>query len=192
MRPPEDVTLLLARWREGAADAEAQLMEAVQRELRKIAAAYLRRERAGGTIVAPTELVNDAYLRLTGSREVAWENRAHFYGIAAQVMRRILVDHARRRNARKRDYVKLSLSVADIGLADRAQDLDILALHAALEELAELDSRQANILTLRYFGGLTVEELAEAQGISPATVKRELLTAKIWLRHRLSGESARA
>ena len=182
-----DVTVLLAEWRQGVPGADARLMEAVQRELRKIAAAYLRRERAGGTIVAPTELVNDAYLRLTDRREIPWENRAHFYGIAAQVMRRILVDHARRRRALKRDFGDQRLSLVGLGADDHAQDIDVLALHEALDDLAHLDSRQADILVLRYFGGLTVDELAAAQGLSPATIKRELLTARLWLRHRLSG-----
>jgi RNA polymerase sigma-70 factor, ECF subfamily len=182
-----DVTVLLAEWRQGVPGADARLIEAVHRELRKIAAAYLRRERAGGTIVAPTELVNDAYLRLTDRREVPWENRAHFYGIAAQIMRRILVDHARRRRALKRDFGDQRLSLAGLGAGDHAQDIEVLALHEALDDLAQLDSRQADILVLRYFGGLTVDELAATQGLSPATIKRELLTARLWLRHRLSG-----
>jgi RNA polymerase sigma factor (TIGR02999 family) len=161
-------------------------METVERELRKIASGYLRREGPGGTIVAPTELVNDAYVRLIGRRQIPWENRAHFYGLAAQIMRRILVDHARRRRAAKRDYGDHRVSLADVAGPGPTQNVDVLALNEALTDLARLDARQAEIVSLRYFGGLTIEEIAETQSLSPATVKRDLLTAKVWLRHRLS------
>ena len=185
VRSPDDVTALLVRWRSGSAEAEDRLLACVYRELRQLAASYLRRERGGHTL-QPTALVNEAYLRLVGQRRVSWQNRAHFYGIAARMMRRVLVDHARRRRASKRDGgdpVTLS------GVADPARvgDPDVLALHAALEELARLDARQASIVERRFFGGLTVEEIAADCAISPATVKRELSTAKLWLRRRLSG-----
>lgn len=165
-------------------------MVVVQRELRKVAAAYLRRERSGHTL-QPTALVNEAYVRLVGQRRVSWQNRAHFYGISAQVMRRILVDYARGRNRDKRAGSAgepLTLS----GIADPAgrEDVAVLSLHEALTDLAELDPRQAEIVTLRYFGGLTVDEIAVTQSISSATVKRELLTARLWLRHRLEPRPA--
>ena len=182
----DDVTILLEHWREGAIGAESKLMEAVERELRRVAVAYIRRERPGHTL-QPTALVNEAYLRLVGRRQISWENRAHFYGIAAQMMRRILVDYARKHRAEKRQGLageRVSLS----GVADpeHGNDVEILSLHEALTDLAALDSRQADIVALRYFGGLTIEEIASAQTVSVATVKRELTTAKIWLRHRLT------
>jgi RNA polymerase sigma factor (TIGR02999 family) len=181
-----DVTALLTRWRRGDPEAESALLAVVQRELRKIALAYLSRERPGHSL-QPTELVDEAYMRLIGRREFGWENRAHFYGIAAQVMRRVLVDHARKRRASKRDGLKgerVSISVVpDPQAADR---VEVIALHEALTALARLDDRQADIVTMRYFGGLSVEEIAESRGISSATVKRELLTAKVWLRDHLA------
>jgi RNA polymerase sigma factor (TIGR02999 family) len=131
-------------------------------------------------------LINEAYLRLVGRRGIRWENRTHFYGIAAQVMRRILVDYARKRDRQKRGG-GVAESVTLSGVVDRTakEDLDVLSLHEALTDLAALDARQGHIVTLRYFGGLTVDEIAESQTISPATVKRELATAKLWLRHRM-------
>jgi RNA polymerase sigma factor (TIGR02999 family) len=182
------VTLLLARWRDGSAEAEAQLMERVQGELRRVAAAYLRREPPGGTL-QPTAVVNEAYLRLIPQRKVSWENRAHFFGIAARMMRRVLVDHARKKRAAKRaagagDPVSVSAVAAP---SNEADIVDVLALHDALAGLANLDHRQAQIVELRYFAGLTVEEVAEILDISPATVKREWATAKMWLRRRMRG-----
>ena len=161
-------------------------MEAVQAELRRLAASYLRRERPEHTL-QPTALVNEAYVRLVDQRGVQWQNRAHFFGIAAQIMRRILVDHARKRRAMKRDGpagepVPLS-QVADPAAGE---NVDVLSLHEALTGLSALDARQAQIVELRYFGALTVEEIAVVAAVSPATVKRELTTAKLWLRHRMS------
>jgi RNA polymerase sigma factor (TIGR02999 family) len=185
----DEVTALLGRWRAGSAEAEAQLMAKVQVELRRVAAAYLRRERAGHTL-QPTAVVNEAYLRLIPQRAVAWENRAHFFGIAARMMRRVLVDHARKRQAAKRgdgfagDPVSISAVAAPAAVVDQ---VDVLALHDALSALARLDARQAEIVEMRYFAGLTVEEIAEVLKISPATVKREWTTARLWLRRRMSG-----
>jgi RNA polymerase sigma-70 factor (ECF subfamily) len=181
----DDVTRLLARWKSGSHEAEGQLMVAVHRELRRLAGSYLRRERSGHTL-QPTALVNEAYLRLIGQHRVQWQSRGHFFGVAAQMMRRILVDHARRRRAGKRavgDGEPLSLS----GVPDPAggENVDVLSLHEALTDLAALDARQAQIVELRYFGGLTIDEIAASQTISPATVKRELTTAKLWLGHRM-------
>jgi RNA polymerase sigma-70 factor (ECF subfamily) len=182
-----DVTQLLEYWRKGAPDAEERLMVVVQSELRKLAAAYLRRERPGHTL-QPTAIVNEAYMRLVPQRGVHWENRAHFFGIAARMMRRILVDHARRKRAAKREGMTGDpITASQVADPSGGQDIDVLALHDALSALAALDARQASIVELRYFGGLTIDEVATSIGVSPATVKRELTTATAWLRHRMRG-----
>ena len=152
-------------------------MAVVQTELRKLAAGYLRRERGGHTL-QPTAVVNEAYIRLMPQRRVNWVNRAHFFGIAARMMRRILVDHGF-----NGDPITLS-HVPDPGAG---QNIDVLALNEALAELAKLDERQADIVELRFFGGLKIDEVAEAVGVSAATVKRELTTATVWLRHKMRG-----
>ena len=182
----DDVTTLLDRWRQGSADAEERLMQVVQGELRRLAASYLRRERAGHTL-QPTAVVNEAYLRLMPQRRVHWENRAHFFGIAAKMMRRVLVDHARRKRAGKREgFSGDPVSLSQVPDPAGGQDIDVLNLHQALDDLATLDARQADVVELRYFGGLKIEEIATAIGVSPATVKRELTTATVWLRHRMA------
>jgi RNA polymerase sigma factor (TIGR02999 family) len=187
-RGADDVTALLVRWRAGSPEAEAQLMAKVQGELRRLAAAYLRREKAGHTL-QPTAVVNEAYLRLIPQRAVPWENRAHFFGIAARMMRRVLVDHARRRQAAKRDGLATSpVSISEVAApAAAVNEVDVLDLHEALSALANLDAPKAEIVVMRYFSGLTVEEVAEVLKISPATVKREWMTARLWLRHRMRG-----
>ena len=163
-------------------------MEVVQGELRRLAASYLRRERAGHTL-QPTAVVNEAYLRLMQQGGVRWENRAHFFGIAAKMMRRVLVDHARRKRAGKREgFSGDPVSLSQVADPAGGQDIDVLNLHQALDDLAALDPRQADVVELRYFGGLKIEEIAEAIGVSPATVKRELTTATVWHRHRMKGE----
>lgn len=182
---PADVTTLLIRWRAGSAEAEQELMEAVQGELRKLAARYLRRERSGHTL-QPTAIVNEAYLRLLPQRDVAWENRSHFFGIAARMMRRILVDHARRKQASKRDgFAGEPLTLSNVADPAGDENVDVLSLHEALSDLAALDPRQADVVEMRFFGGLTIDEIATAIDMSPATVKRELTTARVWLRHRM-------
>jgi RNA polymerase sigma factor (TIGR02999 family) len=183
-----DVTQLLKRWRKGSREAEAALMERVHGELRRLAAGYMRRERVGKTL-QPTAVVNEAYLRLLPQRQVSWENRAHFFGIAARMMRRVLVDHARRKKAIKRDAgpadpVTISGVASPAGEADR---VDVLALNEALSALAKFDPRQSEIVEMRFFAGLTVEEIAEVLEISPATVKREWATAKMFLRREMRG-----
>lgn len=185
-----DVTQLLKKWRKGSREAEAALMERVHGELRRLAAAYMRRERVGKTL-QPTAVVNEAYMRLLPQRSVSWENRAHFFGIAAKMMRRVLVDHARRKKAIKRDAGPGDpVSISDVASPAREADqVDVLALNTALSALAELDKRQAEIVEMRYFAGLTVEEVAEVLEISPATVKREWSTAKMWLRREMRGLS---
>jgi len=182
-----DITVLLSRWRKGSPEAEEQLMSLVQTELRKLAAGYLRRERGGHTL-QPTAIVNEAYIRMMPQRGVAWANRAHFFGIAAKMMRRVLVDHARRRRAVKREgFAGDPITLSNVADPAGGENIDVLALHEALAELATLDDRQAEIVELRFFGGLKIDEVAEAVGVSPATVKRELTTATVWLRHKMRG-----
>ena len=179
---PQDVTGLLRRWNEGDPGALEILMPLVYGELRRLAGHYLHVERPDHTL-QPTALVHEAYLRLVDQNRVAWQNRAHFFGIAAQMMRRILVDHGRRRKAAKRDGATLRVGQAiedSVGRPDR--DPELLALDEALTELERLDPRQARVVELRFFGGLSVEETAEVTGLSPATVKREWRTARAWLR----------
>ena len=186
MQSSEGVTQLLIDWGKGDQAALEKLMPLVYSELRRLASNYLRRERGEHTL-QPTALVNEAYLRLFNQREVAWDDRAHFFGIAARVMRQILVDHARKQRARKRGMgARDDRSVSK--LADpRGQDIDVLALHEALDELALLDPRQAEIVELRYFGGLTEQEVATVKTLSPATIRREVAAARFWLGHRMKG-----
>ena len=185
---PDEVTVLLGQWRQGSPEAQEKLMVMVQSELRRLAASYLRRERPGHTL-QPTAVVNEAYMRLMPQRGVRWENRAHFFGIAAKMMRRVLVDHARRKRAGKREgFSGDPVSLSQVPDPAGGQDIDVLNLHQALDDLAVLDPRQAEVVELRYFGGLKIEEIAEAIGVSQATVKRELTTATVWLRHRMKGE----
>ena len=184
-----DITDLLVAWTAGDPTAGERLMPAVYAELHRQAERAMGREDAQHTLQA-TALVHEAYLRLVDQRRVRWQNRAQFFGVAAQVMRRILVDHARRHHAAKRgggvQEITLHGDDADVA-APRTEDaVDVLALHTALEGLAALDPEQARLVELRYFGGLSIEETAEALGVSPATVKREWATARAWLRRELS------
>lgn len=181
---PEQVTQLLLAWGNGDQQALADLTPLVYDELHRLAGGYLRRERRGHTLQT-SALVNEAYLRLVG-QQVGWQNRAHFFGIAAQLMRRILVDYARGQRADKRggDLVHLALDEALEEAA--AQDADIVALDDALNRLAVFDPRQSRIVELRYFGGLTIEETAEALGIGHSTVEREWTLARAWLRRQMS------
>jgi RNA polymerase sigma factor (TIGR02999 family) len=179
-----DVTRLLKAWSGGDSKALDELFPIVYTEVRKLARSYLRRERPDHTL-QPTALVNEAYMRLVDQRHVDWQNRAHFFGIAAQVMRRVLVDHARMRQADKRGSGERPV-VLDEALALVAERTpDVVALDDALRALAELDPRQAQIVELRFFGGLSIEEAAEVIGLSPATVKREWSAARAWLRREL-------
>lgn len=186
-KAPGDVTVLLARWGNGTSDDGDRLFAAVHAELRRIATAYMRRERPDHTLQA-SALVNEAYLRLVGDRRVAWEDRAHFYGIAARVMRQVLVDHARKHVARKRGpKARVDRSLSKIAAPGAGPDLDVIALHDALTELEALDARQAEIVELRYFGGLTEEEVAKVKSLSPATIRREIAAARFWLGRRMQG-----
>jgi RNA polymerase sigma factor (TIGR02999 family) len=180
-----DVTALLISWSAGERSAGDRLIAAVYTELHRQASRALRREGEGHTLGA-TELVHEAYLRLVDQRRVEWRNRAHFFGIAAEVMRRLLVDHARARLAGKRGGGTPRLALGDVDIASAGGDADVLELHDALERLATLDPRQSRLVELRYFGGLNIEETAEALDVSPATVKREWSVARAWLRRELA------
>jgi len=180
---PQSVTVLLDRWRAGDTHAVDALVPLIYSELKRIAEQYLRMERAGHTL-QPTALVNEAYLRLTDQERGAAVNRAHFIGISANLMRQVLVDHARARNAAKRDGgQRVALSESDHPA--QSVDVDLVAVDAALERLAEFDARLARLVEMRFFGGLSIEETAAALDVSPATVKREWATAKAWLNREL-------
>jgi RNA polymerase sigma factor (TIGR02999 family) len=175
------VTALLQAWNAGDEEAGRRLVPLVYGELRRRAAGYLRGERPGHTL-QPTALVHEAYLRLVGRRE-PWHNRSQFFGIASNLMRQILVDHARRRRAAKRDGIRVALDEAAQPAPER--EVDLVRLDDALAELSTLDPRQGRVVELRYFGGLTLEEAAEVLGVSVATVKRDWTMARAWLFDRL-------
>jgi len=181
-----EVTLLLAEVKRGNQAALAQLVPLVYRELRRLAGHYMRDERIGHTL-QPTALVHEAYLRLVGQERVEWRNRAHFMAVAAQMMRRILVNYALKRKADKR----AGPAAADVDWFDRDTGVgrfeEIAAVDEALKRLSQLDPQQGQVVEMRYFGGLTVEETAEVLGVSPRTVKRDWATAKVWLQRELSG-----
>jgi RNA polymerase sigma-70 factor (ECF subfamily) len=183
------ITDLLIAWSGGRREALDDLMPMIYEDLRRLAAAYMRREPVGHAL-QPTALVNEAYLRLVDQRRVKWRNRAHFFGVAAGMMRRILVDQARRRRAerRGRDWKRVTLTGVDLA-AHEPNHIDVLALHESLETLTGFDPQQARIVELRYFAGLTIDEAAEVVGVSAATVEREWTIAKAWLRANLSAES---
>ena len=167
-------------------------MPLVYEDLRRLAVGYMFRETPGHAL-QPTALVHEAYVRLIDQRRVQWRNRAHFFGVAASMMRRILVDHARKRRTEKRggDVERVTL-VGDEVAAGEQQNIDVLALHESLERLAAFDPQQERIVELRYFGGLTIEEAAEVVGVSPATVVREWTIAKAWLRANLTAHNSRS
>ena len=180
-----NITKLLLEWRAGDAKALDRLMPLVYHELRRMADYYLRNERPGHTL-QPSALVNEAYLRLVDHEGIDWQNRAHFFGVAAQAMRRILVDHARSRNYQKRGGAaeRVSLDEAATLSADRAGEL--IALDEALSELEKIDPRKSRIVEIRYFGGFSIEETAALLDVSTATVSRDWETAKAWLLRELS------
>ncbi len=180
---PEPVTELLVAWGRGDQRARDALVPLVYRELRRRAAGYLGRERVDHTL-QPTALVHEVYLRLIDQNRAQWKNRSQFFGMAANMMRRILVDHAREHKAQKRGSgLKVALEGVDVAAAQR--DVDLVALDDALEELGALDERQARLVELRYFGGLSIEETAQALDLSPATIKREWAAARAFLHSRL-------
>jgi RNA polymerase sigma factor (TIGR02999 family) len=178
--PEHNVTRLLDDLSAGKEAAFDELLPLVYRELRRCAASYLRRERQNHTL-QPTALVNEAFLKLVEQRNVRWQNRAHFFGVAAQAMRRILIDHARTHGRVKRGGAAPQVTLDEAMLVAESRSIDLLALNQALERLTALDERQARVVELKFFGGLSVEETAEVLNISPATVKREWSMAKAWL-----------
>jgi RNA polymerase sigma factor (TIGR02999 family) len=187
---PQAVTQLLVDWGNGDRQALEKLTPLVYQELKRLAARYLRRERREHTLQS-TALVHEAWLRLIDQNHVHWQNRAQFFGIAGEMIRRILIDHARNRQAAKRGdgAIKLSLDEA-LGAPDR-RDFDLVALDDALKDLANFDPKQGKLVELRFFAGLSIEESAEVLGVSPATVKREWAAAKAWLYRELSARAHR-
>lgn len=181
MPDPSEITELLEAWQEGNQQALDQLMPLVYRELKTIAARYLSRERVGHTLQC-TSLVHEAYLKLIDQRRVRWQNRAHFFGIAAQMMRRILVDHARAAHREKRGGAAPTLSLdAALEVSEPAPGVDLLMLDLALDRLATVEPQLSRLVELRYFSGLTIEESAAVLGTSSGTVKREWAAARAWL-----------
>jgi RNA polymerase sigma-70 factor (ECF subfamily) len=184
-RLPEGITELLEKWGQGDQGALDQLLPLVYNELHRLAGAYLRRERREHTL-QPTALLNEAYLKLIDQHSIRWQNRAQFYGVAAQLMRRILVDHARAHYAAKRGGDRYPVSLKNIGGFGNQPDADLLELHEVLDRLAKIDPEQSRMVELRFFGGLTIEETAEVMHVSHATVEREWKIAKAWLKRALT------
>jgi len=184
-RSSEGITQLLKKWSNGDAKALDQLMPLVYDELHRLAEAYLRRERREHTL-QPTALVNELFLKFFDQNSMSWQNRAQFFGIAAQLMRRILVDHARAHYSAKRGGDRFAVSLKDVAAFGAQPDADLLALHDVLNQLEEIDPTQGRIVELRFFGGLTIKETAEVMRISHATVEREWRTAKAFLKRELN------
>ncbi|MCA1620535.1 MAG: sigma-70 family RNA polymerase sigma factor [Acidobacteria bacterium] len=185
--PTHEVTRLLVAWGSGDRAALDRLMPLVHEELRRLARHYMSRERPGHTLQS-TALVNEAYLRLVEQEGMRWENRAHFFGIAARLMRQVLVDHARGRQAAKRGGEQYRLSLSEVDLISSRPDVNLLALDEALGRLEAVDPQKSRIIELRYFGGLGIEETAEVIGVSPAKVKRDWSMARAWLRCEIGEE----
>ena len=180
MANTHDLTEILVRWSEGRREALDQLIPLIYDELHRIAARYLRQERSEHTL-QPTALVHEAWIRLIDQKNVTWQNRAHFFGVSAELMRRILVDHARRKKAEKRGGGAATVALDEnIEWSDH-RDLDLVDLDDALQALATVDPQQSKVVEMRFFGGLSVEETAEALGVSGTTVKREWRMARAWL-----------
>lgn len=186
----DELTRLLRDWSSGQREALPRLMEIVYPELHRIAARHMSRERPGHTL-QPTALVSEAFLRLAqGQPGRAWNDRTHFFAVAARVVRAVLVDHARARGAAKRGDGAIGIELADVHLSVGARPVGLLDLDRALVELEAMDPEQSRIVEMRYFAGLSIEETAEALGVSPSTVKRGWLAAKTWIRRRLEGDLA--
>lgn len=186
MSDREEVTAILQAINNGSSNAPEQLLPLVYDELRQLAAAYMSKERTDHTLQA-TALVHDAYIRLVDWENVSWQNRAHFFSVAAGVMRNLLINHAVKRKTQKRDFgqrIELTESIS----FDDSPEIDLVELNAALESLAEIEPRQEKIIEMRFFGGLSIEETAHVLGISSASVKREWAIAKTWLYRRLKDE----
>ena len=187
MQSDHDVTLLLVAWRDGDREALDRLIPIVHHELRRLAGHYMRGERRDHTLQT-SALINEAYLRLVDHTTIAWQNRAHFFGVAANAMRRVLVDHARARGFEKRGAGAHAVPLEEAALLAGGRDEELVALDEALGELERIDARKVRVIELRYFAGLTGEEVAEVLGLSPATVQREWQAARLWLLRALSGE----
>jgi RNA polymerase sigma factor (TIGR02999 family) len=180
LQPHTQVTQLLHKWQEGNQEALEALMPLVYNELKRLAGSYLRRERPDHTLQSAA-LVNEAYLRLVDQTQTRWQNKAHFYGIAAQMMRRILADHARGHNAAKRGAGMPELELDEAIAQAHSRSVDLLDLEEALQRLEKLDPQQGRIVELRFYSGLSIEDTANVLGISPATVKRDWAAARAWL-----------
>lgn len=180
MSLPGTITRLLLNWRDGDRTALDKLIPLVHHELRRLARHYVRQRRAGQTLVT-TELINEAYLRLVDHKDMRWQNRAHFYAVAARAMRLILIDHARSRLAAKRGGGTTQISLSQAAIIADGKAAELIALDEALSELAAMDQRKSRVVELRYFGGLSVDETAKALKVSPVTVMREWRSAKSWL-----------
>ena len=185
MPSAENVTKMLRDWRNGDQEALEQLIPVVYDELHRQAARYLRREHPGHTLQT-TALIHEAYLRLINQQNIEWQNRAHFYAIAARLMRQILVDHARRRQATKRGGSDIKVPLEEAMVISPGENVDLVALDEALTRLAAIDPQQSRIVELRYFSGLSVEETAEVLGVSSRTVNRDWNVAKAWLRQQIA------
>ncbi len=186
--PPMQVTQLLQGWREGDSKALDALLPLVYKELRRLAHFQLRNERADHTLQS-SALVHEAYLRLVGVNPPRWESRTHFFAIAAQLMRQILVDYARRHRAAKRGGKVCIVSLLDAMVMPRQTDIDVIALDDALQTLTKIDERQGRVVELRFFAGLSLEEISRALNVGPATVQRDWTAARAWLYREMSGKS---
>ena len=182
----QQITQLLNQWSNGDAEVLDDLMPLVYKELRRQAAGYLRRERTDHTL-QPTALINEAYLKLIDQRDMKWQNRAHFFAIAAQAMRRILVDYARTRKREKRGGAAENLPLDEaLTIVSQEKSVDLVALDEALNKLAEFDERQAKVVELRYFSGLSIDETAEVLDVSNVTIRRDWIMAKAWLHQEIT------
>ena len=186
--PPNEVTRMLVAWSNGDEAARDQLMPLVYDELHRLAKQYMNRERPGHTLQT-SALVNEAFLRLVDQRDVHWQNRAHFFGIAAQMMRRILVDYARNRRYAKRGGDARQVSLDEVAIVSGERVAEVVALDDALKGLAQFDLRKSQIVELRFFGGLSIDETAEVLAVSPGTVMRDWTLAKAWLRREMTADS---
>lgn len=177
---PQDITELLIRWNNGDETALEDLLPLVEKELHRLAHNYMSREHTGHTLQT-TALINETFLRLVDQKRVKWQNRAHFFGIAATIMRRVLITYARDRHREKRGGHAIQISLSDVVLVSNEKSEELIALDEALDRLAVIDERKSRVVELRYFGGLTVEETAEVLGVSEVTVNRDWSMAKAWL-----------
>jgi len=181
---PQQITQLLIDWNNGSAEALEQLMPMVEHELRRMAANHMRRETPGHTLQT-TALVNEAYLKLVDQREVHWENRAHFFALASQFMRRILLDHARSQRREKRGGEAVHVNLDEVAVITPEKSEDLICLDEALKRLAEFDPKKSKLVEMRFFGGLTVNEVAQVMGIAPVTVMLHWRLAKAWLQREM-------